>query len=161
MPVLSNPRWEHFCQEVAKGNPASNAYEAAYGSIGGAARTGGSRLLTNGDISARIAELLERGAKRAEVTIESLIGEAEAARVLAMSIDNPAAAVSAIREKGVLSGKRIEKAEHGKPGDFANLNDDELEKFIAIRQGAAGAGIGGAGTTNGQTGMRSKSNGVH
>jgi hypothetical protein len=42
-----------------------------------------------------------------------------------------AAAVSAIREKGVLSGKRVERSEHGRPGDFEAMTDEELDAFIA------------------------------
>ena len=43
------------------------------------------------------------------------------------------AAVSALREKGVLSGKRVERSEIGAPGEFDHLNDDELERALAER----------------------------
>ena len=47
------------------------------------------------------------------------------------------AAVSALREKGVLSGKRIERAEIGGPGEFDHLTDAELlsairERFVRL-----------------------------
>ena len=43
------------------------------------------------------------------------------------------AAIGAIREKGVLSGVRIEKSEVGTPGEFDHLSDDELLQAIRKR----------------------------
>jgi hypothetical protein len=43
------------------------------------------------------------------------------------------AAIAAIKEKGVLSGKRVERSERGVPGKFDWLEDlsaDELKAFI-------------------------------
>jgi hypothetical protein len=40
------------------------------------------------------------------------------------------AAVAAIKEKGVLSGKRVERSEVGGPGEFDHLSDDELPAEI-------------------------------
>ena len=40
---------------------------------------------------------------------------------------------SAIKEKGVLSGKRIERAEVGTAGEFDALSDDELERALVER----------------------------
>jgi phage terminase small subunit len=113
MPVLSNPRHERFAQELAKGCSATEAYEVAGFSP---ARQNASRLMANDDIKKRVDELMGRGARRAEVTIESLLQEAEEARALAMSTKQPAAAVSALTAKAKLSGLWVERAEN------ANLN---------------------------------------
>ena len=43
------------------------------------------------------------------------------------------AAVSAIKEKGVLSGKRIERSEFGAPGVFETMTDEELERALIER----------------------------
>jgi transposase len=43
------------------------------------------------------------------------------------------AAVSALREKAVLSGHRVERKEVGAPGDFDALSDDELERALIER----------------------------
>jgi hypothetical protein len=43
------------------------------------------------------------------------------------------AAVAAIKEKGVLTGKRIERSEVGGPGEFDALTDDELERALVER----------------------------
>jgi hypothetical protein len=42
-------------------------------------------------------------------------------------------AIAAIKEKGVLTGKRIERSEIGGPSEFEALTDDELERAIAER----------------------------
>jgi hypothetical protein len=60
-------------------------------------------------------------------------GEAEEARVAAMAIGQPGAACTAVKVKSVLSGKWIERAEVGAPGDYENLTDDELEHQIMER----------------------------
>jgi hypothetical protein len=57
------------------------------------------RLKGNERILARVSELLERAAERAEIAVVSLIGEAEEVRKLAMATKNPSAAVAATREK--------------------------------------------------------------
>lgn len=157
MPVLTNPKHERFAQELAKGKTADEAYViAGYKENRGNAAT----LKAKQIISDRISELLERGAKRVEVTVESLIAEAEEARQLALANKQAAAAVAATREKGVLSGKRVERSEHGKPGDFDSMDDDELEAFIAGRKNRAGESDSGTKQASGQTGVR-KPSGLH
>jgi hypothetical protein len=41
-----------------------------------------------------------------------------------------AAAVAAIKEKGVLSGQRIERTEVGAPGEFETMIDEQLERAL-------------------------------
>ncbi|MGB8633490.1 MAG: hypothetical protein WCD69_29635 [Xanthobacteraceae bacterium] len=43
------------------------------------------------------------------------------------------AAVAAIKEKGVLSGQRIERKEVGAPGEADAQTDNELERALADR----------------------------
>jgi len=59
--------------------------------------------------------------------------QAEAILARAMESGQLSAAVSALKEKGVLSGKRVERSEIGAPGEFDHLNDDELERALAER----------------------------
>jgi len=66
---------------------------------------------------------------RSGVTAESLLDE-EAVRVQAMESGQLNAAVAAIKEKGVLSGKRVERREVGGPGEFDHLSDNELRAEI-------------------------------
>jgi len=107
--ILSNPRHERFAQELAKGKTADEAYVlAGYKKNDGNA----TRLKGNERILERLGELQNRAAKRTEVTVESLIAEAEEVRRLAVEKGQLSAAIAAIKEKGVLSGKRIERSEH-------------------------------------------------
>lgn len=109
MPALDNPKHERFAQELAKGKSADDAYqEAGYKPNRGNAST----LKANQIILDRVAELQERGAIRAEITIQSLLDEAEQARVLAMKIDNPAAAMTAIQGKAKLAGLWVDRSEN-------------------------------------------------
>jgi hypothetical protein len=74
------------------------------------------------------------------VTVESLISEAEQARRGAMGAGQYAAAVAAVKEKGVLSGKRIERSERGQPGEFADLDNMTAEQLADfIRKQAEGS----------------------
>ena len=91
MGELSNARHERFAQELASGNPADAAYEAAgYQKHRGNA----ARLSANELIKDRVKEIQAIGAERAAVTVHSLIEEAEQARIKAMESANGAAAAS-------------------------------------------------------------------
>ena len=63
----------------------------------------------------------------------SLMDQAETILVRAMESGQLSAAVSALKEKGVLSGKRIERREVGGPGEFETMTDEGLERAIAER----------------------------
>lgn len=137
MPVLKNPRHERYAQELARGKSATEAMQAA----GYSDPRNSTRLTNKDEIRRRVTELQEKTAQRAEVTVDSLIAELD--RVLSMAFvgDRPQlnAAVAAIKEKGVLSGKRVERSEQGLPGEFTELEHmtaDELREFIT-RQTAA------------------------
>lgn len=70
--------------------------------------------------------------------------------------------VAAIRELGDrLDGKPMQSVEVGKPGDFEQMSDDELEAFIAGRENRTGRSSGGNGKAPDQKGMRGKPIGVH
>ena len=69
MAALANAKHERFAQELAKGTTQAEAYPlAGYKPDAGAA----SRLSGNVKIQARVAELLERAATRAEITVASI-----------------------------------------------------------------------------------------
>jgi hypothetical protein len=46
-------------------------------------------------------------------------------------LKQPQSAIAAIKEKGVLSGKRIERSETGEPGEFDGMNETELANYIS------------------------------
>jgi phage terminase small subunit len=107
MASLRNPRHEKFAQELAAGKTADAAYIAAgYKENRGNA----ARLSADKAIRGRMAELQSAGAERAVITVESLIREAEDARVKAMAEKSGAsAAVQAITAKAKLSGFWVDK----------------------------------------------------
>lgn len=69
MPALTNAKHERFAQLIAEGKTADEAYaEAGYKQNRGNAAT----LKANQSIADRVAEILERAAIRAEVSIASI-----------------------------------------------------------------------------------------
>src|SRR5215472_648246 len=84
-------------------------------------------------IAARVAEITREAARRTVINKEYLIEKSEELRARGMEIDQLAAAGTAIRELGVLTGHRIERAEIGGPGEFDHLSDDELLAAIEER----------------------------
>ena len=130
MPVLTNHRHERFTQLLAaapKGMTVTDAYEkAGYRRNDGNAST----LARHPQVQGRLKEIKGELAEKAVVTAESLMKEAEEVRVRAMERGQLNAAVAAIKEKGVLSGKRVERSEVGGPGQFDHLSDEELRAEI-------------------------------
>lgn len=105
MPVLKNARHEAFAQAVAKGKSAAEAYANAGFKPH---RQNAARLMTKDDVAARIAELQQKVAKKVEVTVESLAGELEEARAVALQEKQSSAAVQATMGKAKLFGLGIE-----------------------------------------------------
>lgn len=141
---LRNARHERFAQELAKGECATKAHESAGFKTN---RGNASNLQRRESIVNRVASIIEerrkkhelatdRAVERAAVTIESLIAEVEAARLLAMKIEQPSAAVAATREKGILAGIRVEKRESlNRYVDPDTIPDAELATIATGRGG--------------------------
>jgi hypothetical protein len=139
MAVLLNPRQEGFSQALARGASATAAYvEAGYKPN----RHNAAALARQQHISTRVAELHDEqaalhqqataaAAANAQVTIESLIAEAEAARAKAMSEKGgAAAAVSALTAKAKLAGMWREKVDQHNTGNPAY---ERIERVIVER----------------------------
>jgi phage terminase small subunit len=139
MPVLANHRRELFAQLLFQGFTKSEAYQKA----GFKGHSGNASILSrHPEVEARIAEIRAEAnaalvpvgtsaiAARANVTPESLMDQAEKILAGAMNGHQYGAAVSALKEKGILSGKRIERSEIGGPGEFDHLSDQELERML-------------------------------
>ena len=138
MPVLRNSRHENFAQELAAGKSAAEAYERA-----GYVKNSGNciRLKGNERVSARVAEIQYGGAARAEVSVASLLAELETARLLALKLGQPSAAVAATMGKAKMLGFIIDRREVGDAGAFDDLTDDEL--ISAAARKALELGIAG------------------
>jgi phage terminase small subunit len=127
MPTLANPRHEIFAQELAKGKTADEAYQLA-----GYAKNNGNciRLKGNERIKVRIVELLEQGAVRTLITVETLTQMFLEDRALARKLGQAAAAKGATDSLAKLHGFYIERSERGAPGDFDRMTDEQLEAEI-------------------------------
>lgn len=69
MPALTNAKHERFAQELAKGRGQAEAYkQAGYAP----SEPHASRLASNGKVVQRVAEIQERAAVRAEISIADL-----------------------------------------------------------------------------------------
>jgi SAM domain (Sterile alpha motif) len=77
-------------------------------------------------------------AARANVTVETLIDDSEKVFQRAMEINQLSAANTAIKGKGILTGKWVERAEVGSPGEYDALSDDDLERQIMERMARLG-----------------------
>lgn len=138
MSILTNPRHERFAQELAKGKTADEAYVLAGNKQN---RGNAARLKANENILKRVEELQSRASDGLVITLQWLQEKAEEARALAMANGQASAAVAAIKELGVLSGKRVERSEHGQPGDFDRMSDSDLLRFVAEEAASLGKGL--------------------
>ena len=143
MSVLKNPRHERFAQLLAAGKTATDAYELA-----GYKRDAGnsSHLAKSDDITSRVQEIttesLERvrataavAAERAAITRQSLTEMARELYAQAKEAGQTAAAVSALKEIGVLAGIRIERSDRGPPGEFDWVEKLTLEELRMLARG--------------------------
>jgi phage terminase small subunit len=121
MPTLPNPRREKFCQALAEGKTAGEAYVLAGYKPN---RANASVLKSKQNISARVAELLAGGAERAQVTVKSIV---ENLRRIAKKAEDlgDARGLQAARAswEGIakISGLIIERHEIGDPGEFGRM----------------------------------------
>ncbi len=109
-----NTRQEAFAQNlVAKGMNATAAYKAAgyAAKHDSAIRADASRLLTNANVKARVAELQREAAENAVVTAESVAAELDIAFQLAFANKQAAACVAAAMGKAKLFGLIVDRAE--------------------------------------------------
>lgn len=112
MPVLPNVRDERFAQNLAKGMRQGEAYNAAgFVEKASSHRTNASKAAKKPEIAARVKELLERQAKRLDVTVDTLVAELDLMFKLALATKQPAAGVGATMGKAKLLGLVVDKAE--------------------------------------------------
>lgn len=74
-------------------------------------RTDASKKARTPAIADRVKELLERQAKRLDVTIDTLVGELDIMFKLALATKQPAAGVGAVMGKAKILGLVVDKAE--------------------------------------------------
>lgn len=138
--MLLTPKQEKFCQKYIELGNASEAYRQTYNSSEMKSETVNRKAkfeLDKDKIRARIQELQDRNLKRHDVTVDSLVGELEEARAIALQTEQASAAVSATMGKAKLHGLLVDnvKAElsgkDGKPIEWREVSDDEINARIA------------------------------
>lgn len=122
-PLELTPKQEKFAQVFVEEGNASEAYRQAY-DVGENTKpetiwTQASVILSDPKVSNRVVELQRLSAERCLVTIQSLTEELEEARVLAVGIEQPSAAVAASMGKAKLHGKLTDKQEMSGPNGGA------------------------------------------
>jgi phage terminase small subunit len=108
MAPLRNAKHERFAHELAEGKSMSEAYQMAGYRPN---RSHASRLVTNGNIKGRVAELQDAAAAKTQITIESLIKEAADIQKRATKAGQHSAAIAALVAKAKLAGRWVERAE--------------------------------------------------
>jgi hypothetical protein len=127
MPMLSNAKHELFCQHLALGKTASEAYEMAGYKP---SRSNASVLRAKQSISDRLVEILQQSERKVvqqiEYTRDSILAELEEARQMAIELKNPSAAWQSAMAKAKVCGLIIDRREVGDVGAFDGLTDEEL-----------------------------------
>ena len=85
-----------------------------------------------------VAELRAPVADKLEITLSLQIERADMIFRQAMAAGQFNAANSALKELGVLSGKRVERSERGEPGEFERMSDEELRAAVTEQAIAMG-----------------------
>lgn len=145
------PKRERFAREVALGKTQAEAYRIAFSAAGmkpGTVQQEASRLMANPQVSARVAELTERAAERAEITLESHLRDLMTLRNLAAKEKQMAAAITAEIARGKAAGvvapdKRELTGQGGGPiamaaVDLSHLNAEQLRLLASLRLPDAG-----------------------
>jgi hypothetical protein len=78
------------------------------------------------------------GPEKLDITLAVLIERADQIFKQAMAAGQFAAALNALKELGVLSGKRVERSERGEPGEFERMSDEELREAVDEQARALG-----------------------
>lgn len=141
MPKLANAKHELFAQALAKGETATAAYEhAGYSPDRGAA----SRLSANVSIERRVAEILERAAVRAEITVADISGrllkiaeKGERSGLAPMLAVGRAALMDVAKLNGLIVEKREMFGKGGGPIEFANMTEAEIDARLATLAGGS------------------------
>jgi phage terminase small subunit len=162
--ALTNPKHERFSQELAKGKTAEEAHRVAGYK---ASRSGASQLKHQVNISNRVAELLaEREVVHAQATADAIKSTAltkewvietlkenvaRAMQAKPAKTDDEGEAVGEYQYQGSVANRALEllgkelgmfidRKEVGRPGDFENMNADQLREYI--RREAEELGLG-------------------
>ena len=131
------PKQERFCVEYLTTGNASAAYRLAYNAENSkpeGIHVNASKLLKNAKVVLRLQELRAPVVAAARYGLQEAMSECSDAIALAKSTENVSAFVSAIALRAKLNGLLVERRETGKPGQFDDLSDAELESERKSRE---------------------------
>lgn len=127
MPILPNPRHEAFAQALAKGKTQVEAYaEAGYKPN----ESHASRLVSNGKVADRVAELQRSAAEETVFTIADMVRQVDEDRTFAREQGQAAAAHSASMGKAKLLGLLVERQQVDVHHHFHDMTDEELDREL-------------------------------
>jgi phage terminase small subunit len=136
MPALKNTRHERFAQELAKGKSQVEAYGLAGYEPN---ESHASRLVRNGKVASRLAELQDKAATKAELTLADIIAELEQARMVALAAATPqtGSAVAASMGKAKLLGLVVDRSEVEQTVEVTDARE-RLARIVSGHTAAAG-----------------------
>ena len=108
-PELSPAHQRFVAEYLIDCNATRAAIRAGYAPR--SASSTGSRLLSNPDIAADIARRQAEIAEQSEISVKSLLAEAEGARAVAEAAGNGSAMVAAVALKAKIAGLLVERVE--------------------------------------------------
>jgi hypothetical protein len=127
-----------FARELAAGSKPREAAIAA-GYPPGSCFDGNARKRAGrDDVKRMVAELKAPIAEEMEITLKWAIREHLELYRNAKAMGQLRDAREGLKEITVLSGIRVERSEHGEPGDFERMSDEELLEDLTRRARALG-----------------------
>ena len=127
-----------FAREIAAGSKPREAAIAAGYPPGSSFDSNARKRAGRDDVKRMVAEFRAPIAEKFDITLEWLIEENLQLYREAKAAGQLRDAREGLKELGVLSGKRVERSEHGEPGEFERMSDEELWKDLTKRARALG-----------------------
>jgi hypothetical protein len=123
--ILRNPQYELYAQSIASGLQHSEAKQKA------GFKGKGKHLRYKSEIVRRIKELLDNGAKRAELSRKDILDRILQDWETSRRLGQMASALKAAELMGKEMHKMfVERKEIGQAGDFDNKSEEELREII-------------------------------
>jgi hypothetical protein len=138
MPRGSQGRLVKFARELAAGNKPREAAIAAGYPPGSSFDSNARKRAGRDDVKRLVAEFRAPIAEKLNITLEWLVEENLLLYRTAKAAGQIRDARESLKELGVLSGKRVERSEHGEPGEFERMSDEEVWKDLTRRARALG-----------------------
>jgi hypothetical protein len=138
MPRGSKSRLVMFARELASGKKPREAAVAVGYPPGTSFDANAYKRARRADVKRMVAEFRAPIAEKLNITLEWLVEENLLLYRTAKAAGQIRDARESLKELGVLSGKRVERSEHGEPGEFERMSDEEVWKDLTRRARALG-----------------------